>query len=105
MHNRAVRAIFFEAEDAEAVAARLRADGYAATITRDRFAGEDDDEDHPYAVASDAPAWLLELLIDDHDGWLDTGTDEPETEPPSLPPLRLPDAPKRLKRPPGTTRP
>lgn len=96
-----MRGIFFEADDAEAVAARLRADGYAATVARERLAGEDDDEDHPYAVLTDAPEFALEMLVDEYDGWLDAQEAAPA---PDLPPLVLPDAPKRVKRPgPGSS--
>lgn len=94
-----MRAIFFEEDDAQAVVARLRADGFEARVERERLAGEDDDEDHPWAVVSDAPGFMLEVLVDTHDGWLDEG--EPaaaeHTEP--LPPLDLPMAPKTIKRP------
>ena len=89
-----MRAIFFDEDDAQAVAARLRADGFEATVERERLAGEDDDEDHPWAVTSDAPAFMLEVLVDSHDGWLDEGEDAV----PSLPPLDLPAAPRRIKR-------
>ncbi|MCW2738945.1 MAG: nudG 1 [Nocardioides sp.] len=90
-----VRAIFFDEDDAQAVVARLRADGFEATIERERLAGEDDDEGHPWAVVSDAPAFMLEVLVDTHDGWLD----EEDDAPPIAPPLVLPAAPKRVKRP------
>lgn len=89
-----VRAIFFDEDDAQAVAARLRADGFEATVERERLAGEDDDKDHPWAVTSDAPAFMLEVLVDSHDGWLDEGEDAG----PALPPLDLPAAPRRIKR-------
>jgi hypothetical protein len=92
-----VRAIFFDEDDALAVVARLRADGFEATVDRERLAGEDDDEDHPWAVTSDAPAFMLEVLVDTHDGWLDEGEDSEATQP-SLPPLDLPAAPRRIKR-------
>lgn len=92
-----MRAIFFEEDDAATVAARLRADGFEATLERERLAGEDDDEDHPWAVVSDAPPFMLEVLVDAHDGWLDV--DEGPTAPlPTPPPLDLPTAPKRIKR-------
>ncbi|WP_435745899.1 (deoxy)nucleoside triphosphate pyrophosphohydrolase [Nocardioides sp. SYSU DS0663] len=65
------RAVFFEQDDALLVAARLRGDGYDAQVERERLAGEDDDEDHPWAVVTDAPQVRLELLVDDFDGWLD----------------------------------
>jgi hypothetical protein len=106
-HNGPVRAIFFEEDDARAVVARLRADGFDARMERERLSGEDDDEDHPWAVLSDAPAFMLEVLVDTHDGWLDEGPDTgvhggaaggAEHGDP-LPPLHLPTAPKRIKRP------
>jgi len=90
-----MRAIFFDEGDALAVVARLRADGFEARLERERLAGEDDDEDHPWAVVSDAPGFMLEMLVDTHDGWLDEG--EEQSDP--LPPLHLPTAPKRIKRP------
>ena len=66
-----VRAIFFEEDDAQAVVTRLRADGFEARAERERLAGEDDDEGHPWAVVTDAPTFMLEVLVDTHDGWLD----------------------------------
>ena len=39
-------------------------------------------------------SFVLEMLVDEYDGWLDEG----ETAAP-LPPLDLPSAPKRIKRP------
>ena len=91
------RGIFFEEDDARAAVARLVADGYEASMTRERLAGEDDDEGHPWAVVTDAPDVVLELLVEAHDGWLDVET--PDTA--ALPPLDLPRAPKRVKRPDG----
>jgi len=87
-----MRGIFFDEEHARAVVARLVSDGYATEAVRERLAGEDDDEDHPWAVLTDAPEIVLELLVDAYDGWLDTGPDDP---PPA--PLDLPTEPKRLK--------
>ena len=95
-----MRAVFFDEDDAAAVVARLRADGFEATLERERLAGEDDDEDHPWAVLTDAPELMVELLVDEHDGWLDREDEDPAAAPP-LPPLDLPAAPRRIKRPPG----
>lgn len=89
------RGIFFDEDDARAAAARLVAGGYDAQVVRERLAGEDDDEDHPWAVLSDAPDVVVELLVDEFDGWFDV---EPEAGP-ALPPLDLPTGPRRLKRP------
>ena len=66
-----MRGIFFDEDDAAAVVARLRSAGYDASVARERLAGEDDDEDHPWAVLTDAPELVLELLVDEYDGWLD----------------------------------
>lgn len=93
MAGSGVRAVFFDADHAEAAAARLRRDGFEAQVRRERFAGEDDDEDQPWALATDAPAGLLELLVEEHDGWVEHDT------PPAPPaPLRLPTAPRRAHR-------
>jgi hypothetical protein len=96
-----VRGIFFDEDDARTVVARLVRDGYDAALARERLAGEDDDEDHPWAVLTDAPAIVLELLVEQYDGWLD---EEDDAAPdalgrPALPPVELPTAPKRIKRP------
>ncbi|MBS2936889.1 hypothetical protein KDN32_03920 [Nocardioides sp. J2M5] len=94
-----VRAIFFDEADARAVVARLVADGFEARVERERLAGEDDDEDHPWAVVSDAPAFMLEVLVDTHDGWLDEGDEQAGEHPTPLAPLDLPTAPRTVKRP------
>ena len=92
-HDGVVRGIFFDEDEARAAAARLRADGYDATVVRERLAGEDDDEDHPWAVLTDAPDVMLELLVEEYEGWLDAG----ETIS-GHPPLDLPAAPRRRHR-------
>lgn len=89
-----MRAIFFDEDHARAVVARLRADGFEASTERERLAGEDDDADHPWAVVTDAPSFMLEVLVDTHDGWLDEGEEAAAT----APPLDLPAAPRRIKR-------
>ncbi len=88
-----MRVVFHEEDDAVAVVARLRGGGFEAEAARERFAGEDDDEDHPWAVASDAPEFVLEVLAEEYDGWVDH--DAPA--PPPAPPLDLPTAPRRVK--------
>lgn len=92
-----MRAIFFEEDDARQVVRRLVANGFEASAERERLSGEDDDEGHPWAVVTDAPDFMVELMVDD-DGWLDTDAD---ADAPSLPPLVLPTAPKRIKKPLG----
>ncbi len=95
------RGIFFDEHAARQVVARLAADGYDATMARERFAGEDDDEDHPWAVITDAPDLVLELLVDDHDGWFDVDEPAPPAAPVHLPPLALPTQPLRPGERPG----
>lgn len=89
-----LRAVFYEEDDARAVAARLVRDGFDADVSVDRLAGEDDDEDHPWAVVTDAPEFVLDVLVDAHEGWLDHESGEPPAAPA---PLDLPDAPRRVK--------
>ena len=97
-----MRGVFFDEDHARAVVARLLRDGFDAACEREPFAGEDDDEDHPWAVATDAPEYLLDLLVEEHDGWLDHGdrsagaTGRPGAVPPAAP-LELPDGPRRVK--------
>ena len=89
-----MRAVFHEEDDALAVVARLRADGFEAEARRERFAGEDDDEAHPWAVLTDAPAFVVEILAEERDGWVDHDDLPP---PPPAAPLDLPSAPRRIK--------
>ena len=89
-----MRVVFHERDDAEAVAARLRRDGFEASLARERFAGEDDDEDHAWAVVTDAPEVMVDLLAEEYDGWVDH-----DAGPHGLHhrgPLDLPDGPRRL---------
>ena len=88
---------FYEREHAEAAAARLRRDGFAAEVRRDRFAGEDDEEDHPWLVRTDAPEFLVEVLVEEYDGWLDPGVGAPAPSAPDVVPPQLPTGPRRIK--------
>ncbi|MFC5728836.1 MULTISPECIES: hypothetical protein [Nocardioides] len=94
-----MRGIFFDEDDARAAALALVRGGYTAEVVRERLAGEDDDEDHPWAVLTDAPEIQLDMLVDMYDGWLDF--EEPSTDgalPAAGTPLPLPEQPRRLKR-------
>lgn len=96
-----MRGIFFDEEHARSAALSLVRGGYEAEVVRERLAGEDDDEDHPWAVLTDAPEIQLDMLVEMYDGWLDY--DEPEAQAPPTTRagfvLPLPDQPKRIKRP------
>ncbi|MFL6061114.1 MAG: hypothetical protein ACJ72E_07785 [Marmoricola sp.] len=91
-----MRGIFFDEDAARDVQRRLLAQGYDVTLSREPYAGEDDDEDHPWALSTDAPSIVLEILVDEHDGWFD---DEAPAAPPPAP-LDLPAAPRRHHNPP-----
>lgn len=92
-----MRAVFYEEDDARAVAATLIRDGFEAAVSVDRLAGEDDDEDHPWAVTTDAPEFVLDVLVEAHDGWLDHDGPATPATPVVPPPPELPDGPRRVK--------
>lgn len=94
-----MRGIFFDEGEARQAALSLVRGGFTAEVSRERLHGEDDDEGHPWAVITDAPETVLELLVESFDGWLDR--EEPEPTKVDLPPtpVALPDQPKRIKRP------
>ena len=94
-----MRGIFFDEDEARQAALSLVRGGFEAEVSRERLQGEDDDEDHPWAVVTDAPETVLELLVESFDGWLDR--EDPESTTVDLPPapIALPDQPKRIKRP------
>lgn len=84
--------VLFEEDDAIAVARVLSGKGFATRVDRVPFAGEDDDEDHPWAVWSDAPHVMLELAADEFDGWVVYEDSAARA------PLDLPQAPQRHHR-------
>ncbi len=64
-----MRGIFFDEDHARSWWPRNSStSGYRAKVERERLAGEDDDDDHPWAVLSNAPELVLELLVDEYDG-------------------------------------
>ncbi len=88
--NAEIVVCFWEQEDAEEVAARLHGE-----VRRGRFHGEDDDDDHPWVVVvRDADHAVLDEVLTEYDGWLETGVDEPAAAAP--PPL--PSEPRRFKK-------
>lgn len=102
MSAQAVRIVCHERDDAQAAAEVLSAEGYTVMVERDRFHGEDDDEDHAWAVVVAGVADArLQQVADEHDGWVDTAEADPVTPPP---PPALPTSPRRLKRPPSQDR-
>lgn len=84
--------VLFEESDAIAVARALSSNGFSTRLDRVPFAGEDDDEDHPWAVWTDAPHVMLELAADEYDGWVVYEDSVARA------PLDLPSAPQRQHR-------
>jgi len=97
--ERTYRAIFFDEDDAVSVEQHLLGNGWSALRSRDKFQGEDDDEDHPWVVTTNAPEFVVELLVDEYDGWLDTADTVDTANDTSIAPEPLPSARKRIKRP------
>ena len=85
------RVDFYEEDDAREIAAMLVEQGFEATVSREAFAGEDDDEDSAWAVVSDAPEALLELISEPADGWV-VYPEDPAFSPA---PIDLPREPRR----------
>lgn len=86
---------FWERADADEVAAHL-----GGVVRRERFHGEDDDEDHPWTVVlpADVDRAAAEEVVTAHDGWLDEHAATAREEPTAAP---LPEAPRRFKNPPA----
>ena len=92
------RGVFDDRDTAEEVVALLRAEGYDAWSEREAFAGEDDDEDHAWAVVTEAPDVRLEILTEEHEGWFDVTEPATVTEPAPRTgpaPMDLPGGPRR----------
>lgn len=88
------RAVFDDEAITRAVAAKLAEQGFDVDVRREPFAGEDDDEGHAWALSTDAPVIMLELMAEEYDGWVDFD----ETPPTKTEPLDLPGMPKRRHR-------
>ena len=86
------RVLFFDEDDARGVARALADVGHDAVVSRERFAGEDDDEAAHWVVTSDAPEIVLELATEDLEAWVEY------PDPPAPAPLDLPLAPRRIKK-------
>ena len=92
---------FDRADDAAELVKALQAEGYVTRLVRDAFAGEDDAEDHAWALVVEPFDDRVVEMVDVYGGWLpqDVRLDSgPTVEPPAGDGLPLPDAPRRLKR-------
>lgn len=86
--------VYFDADDdaAELIGA-LEAEGYAATLRREGFAGEDDSDDRAWVLVVEPFDDRVVEMVDVYGGWL-PGDPQAWPEPPPPP---LPGQPKRLK--------
>lgn len=85
-------AIYFDSEDdAGELVAALEAEGYAVSLRREGFSGEDDSEDRAWVLLAQPFDQRVVEMVDVYGGWL-PGDDRLDA-----PPLDLPSGPKRLK--------
>jgi hypothetical protein len=83
---------FDEDGDADALVSALDAEGYATTLRREAFAGEEDWDDRGWVLAVEPFDARVEQLVETHGGWL-TPEAGPTPQPPQPPPL--PQQPRR----------
>ena len=84
--------IFFDSDDdAEELVKALESEGYATTLRREAFAGEEDWEDRAWVLLVEPFDERVVEMVDVYGGWL-PGDDRLPDDPPELP-----GAPKRLK--------
>jgi hypothetical protein len=91
-----LRVTFHDPDEAEALAEALLTGGYDAGVVRERFAGEDDDEEVVHVVHTDAPPEEVAELVEGHDAWLEVSDPMTGTSA-TVDPEVLPDAPRRMK--------
>ncbi|MCW2800536.1 MAG: hypothetical protein JWQ70_2008 [Aeromicrobium sp.] len=85
-------AIYFDADDdAVELMTALEAEGYATTLRREAFAGEDDSADHAWVLLVEPFDDRVIEMVDVYGGWM------PGDEHLPAEPLNLPGEPKRLK--------
>lgn len=89
--------VYFDADDdaAELIGA-LETEGYATTLRREGFAGEDDSDDRAWVLVVEPFDDRVVEMVDVYGGWL-PGDPQASPEPPPPPPPPLPGQPKRLK--------
>ena len=81
----AMREVYFDEDgDADELVSALEAEGYATTLRREAFAGEEDWDDRGWVLVVDPFDARVVELVETHGGWL-TGEAHPTPEPPPLP--------------------
>jgi hypothetical protein len=84
--------IYFDTDDdAVELMAALEAEGYATSLRREAFAGEDDSDDHAWVLLVEPFDDRVIEMVDVYGGWM-PGDEQLPAEP-----LELPGEPKRLK--------
>lgn len=85
-------AIYFDSDDdAEELVKALEGEGYATSLRREAFAGEEDWEDRAWVLLVEPFDDRVVEMVDVYGGWM-PGDDRLPEDPPELP-----RAPKRLK--------
>jgi hypothetical protein len=84
---------FDEDGDAAELLAALDAEGYATTLRREAFAGEEDWDDRGWVLVVEPFDERVAALVDVHGGWTPGDPQLPDADPPPLP-----GSPRRLKR-------
>lgn len=82
---------FDDQDDAAELIGALEAEGYATTMTREAFAGEEDWEDRSWVLLVEPFDDRVVEMVDVYGGWM-PGDDRLAPEPPPLP-----QQPKKLK--------
>ena len=86
--------IYFDSDDdAVELMTALQAEGYATTLQREAFAGEDDSADHGWLLTVEPYDDRVIEMVDVYGGWMPGDEHLPRE------PRDLPDGPKRLKDP------
>jgi hypothetical protein len=75
---------FDEDADAAELVAALEAEGYATTLRREAFAGEEDWDDRAWVLLVEPFDDRVVEMVDVYGGWL-PGDDRPAADPPPLP--------------------
>ena len=83
---------FDERDDAEELIGALEAEGYATTLAREAFAGEEDWDDRAWVLVVEPFDDRVVDMVDVYGGWLPGDVQPASQEPPPLP-----AEPRRLK--------
>lgn len=87
--------VYFDSDDdADELVSALQVEGYATSLRREGFAGEDDSEDRAWVLRVEPFDDRVIEMVDVYGGWMPTDARLPAAP---VPAPDLPTAPKRLK--------